>query len=129
MTSPLEWNTERLIEQDLAHLFHPLTNLHRHSKTGPLVLVEGKGSRVKDADGKWYVDGFAGLWNVNVGHGRTALAEVAKKQILQLAFQPTFFGLATPPAIELASKLAEMLPQHSHFQFTSGGAESNETAS
>ncbi len=128
MTSPLEWNTERLIEQDLAHLFHPLTNLHRHSKTGPLVLVEGKGSRVKDADGKWYVDGFAGLWNVNVGHGRTALAEVAKKQILQLAFQPTFFGLATPPAIELASKLAEMLPQHSHFQFTSGGAESNETA-
>ena len=47
----------------------------------------------------------------------------------RLAFQPTFFGLATPPVIELASKLATMLPGPiNHFQFTSGGAESNETA-
>ncbi|MCV4732486.1 aminotransferase class III-fold pyridoxal phosphate-dependent enzyme, partial [Escherichia coli] len=85
--------------------------------------VEGKGSRVKDSAGKWYLDGFAGLWNVNVGHGRSELAEVAREQMARLAFQPTFFGLATPPVIELASKLAELLPHHSHFQFTSGGAE------
>lgn len=128
MAQTLEYNTEKLIEQDLAHLFHPVTNLYRHSQTGPLVMVEGKGSRVKDAGGKWYLDGFAGLWNVNVGHGRSELAEVAAEQMRRLAFQPTFFGMATPPAIELAAKLSELLPHHSHFQFTSGGAESNETA-
>jgi len=128
MTQTFDWNTERLLEQDLAHLLHPVTNLHRHRKSGPLVLVEGQGVRVKDSTGKWYLDGFAGLWNVNVGHGRTELAEVAREQMARLAFQPTFFGLVTPPVIELASKLAELLPHHSHFQFTSGGAESNETA-
>ncbi|HEU4742440.1 MAG TPA: aspartate aminotransferase family protein [Meiothermus sp.] len=128
MPQTLEYDTEKLIEQDLAHLFHPVTNLHRHAQSGPLVMVEGRGSRVKDSSGKWYIDGFAGLWNVNVGHGRAELAEVAAEQMRRLAFQPTFFGMATPPAIELAAKLSELLPHHSHFQFTSGGAESNETA-
>lgn len=122
------WNTAALIEQDLAHLLHPVTNLHRHRQGKPLVLVHGQGSHVWDSEGNRYLDAFAGLWNVNVGHGRTELAQVAQKQMAELAFQPTFFGLATPPAIELAAKLAQMLPQHSHFQFTSGGAESNETA-
>ncbi len=124
----LDWNTEQLIEQDIAHHLHPVTNLHRHRQAGPLVLVEGKGSKVRDSQGRWYLDGFAGLWNVNVGHGRTELAEVAREQMARLAFQPTFFGLATPPAIELAAKMHQLLPHHSHFQFTSGGAESNETA-
>lgn len=122
------WNTEQLIEQDIAHHLHPVTNLHRHKQSGPVVLVEGKGSKVRDSEGKWYIDGFAGLWNVNVGYGRTELAEVAREQMARLAFQPTFFGLATPPVIELATRMHQLLPHHSHFQFTSGGAESNETA-
>ncbi|CAA9579614.1 MAG: Aminotransferase, class III [uncultured Thermomicrobiales bacterium] len=123
------WDTARLVEQDIAHMLHPVTNLHRHRQSGPLVIVRGEGSTVWDSDGKAYIDGFAGLWNVNVGHGRRELAEVAREQMARLAFQPTFFGLATPPAIELATKLAAMIPGPiNHFQFTSGGAESNETA-
>lgn len=127
MHTPI-WNTEHLIEQDIAHHLHPVTNLHRHKQNGPLVLVEGKASKVRDSEGKWYIDGFAGLWNVNVGYGRQELVEAARRQMTQLAFQPTFFGLATPPVIELAAKMHQLLPHHSHFQFTSGGAESNETA-
>ncbi|WP_299429986.1 aminotransferase class III-fold pyridoxal phosphate-dependent enzyme, partial [uncultured Meiothermus sp.] len=126
--STLTWNTELLIEQDTAHHFHPVTNLNRHKQSGPLVLVEGKGSKVRDSEGNWYIDGFAGLWNVNVGYGRSELAEVARDQMTRLAFQPTFFGLATPPVIELAAKMHRLLPHHSHLQLTSGGAESNETA-
>jgi adenosylmethionine-8-amino-7-oxononanoate aminotransferase len=123
------WETTALIEQDIAHMLHPVTNLHRHAKDGPLIFTHGKGSLLWDSDGKEYIDGFAGLWNVNVGHGRAELAEASKEQMERLAFQPTFFGLATPPVIELASKLATMLPGTvNHFQFTSGGAESNETA-
>jgi 4-aminobutyrate--pyruvate transaminase len=123
------WDTERLIELDLAHMLHPVTNLRQHSQTGPLVLTRGEGSRIFASDGTEYIDGFAGLWNVNVGHGRVELAEAGREQLETLAFSPTFFGLATPPAIELAAKLAALYSGSvNHFNFTSGGAESNETA-
>ncbi|MFN3267036.1 MAG: aspartate aminotransferase family protein [Deinococcales bacterium] len=123
------WDTERLLALDLAHVLHPVTNLHRHAKTGALVLTKGDGIHVWDSTGKRYIDGFAGLWNINVGHGRAVLAEAAKTQMNTLAFAPNFFGLATPPSIELAAKLAQIVPGNiNHFQFTSGGSESNETA-
>ena len=123
------WDTERLLALDLAHILHPVTNLHRHAKTGALILTKGEGTRVWDSTGKSYLDGFAGLWNINVGHGRSVLAEAAKTQMNSLAFAPNFFGLATPPSIELAAKLAQIVPSSiNHFQFTSGGSESNETA-
>ena len=95
----------------------------------PVEFVRGEGARLWDSDGKEYLDGFAGLWNVNVGYGRRELADVAREQLTRLAFSPTFFGMATPPAIELAAKVAEILPGPlNHVNFTSGGAESNETA-
>jgi adenosylmethionine-8-amino-7-oxononanoate aminotransferase len=123
------YDTAALVQMDIDHMLHPVTNLHQHAQSGPLVLTRGEGSRIYDSDGKEYIDAFAGLWNVNVGHGRTELAEAAREQIETLAFAPTFFGLATPPAIELAAKLAAIYPGPiNHFQFTSGGAESNETA-
>jgi adenosylmethionine-8-amino-7-oxononanoate aminotransferase len=130
MTATLPtWDTERLLELDLKHVLHPVTNLHRHAKTGPLVLTRGEGVHVWDSTGKKYLDGFAGLWNINVGHGRSVLGDVAREQMNRLAFAPNFFGIATPPSIELAAKLAAMMPGNlNHFQFTSGGSESNETA-
>ena len=123
------YDSARLRELDIAHHLHPVSNLKQVAANGPLVMVKGNGSLIWDADGKEYVDAFAGLWNINAGHGRTELAEIAKQQIEEIAYGPTFFGLATPPAIELAAKLAAMYPGDvNHFQFTSGGAESNETA-
>lgn len=114
---------------DIAYHLHPVTNLKQHAANGPLVMVRGEGSKLWDVDGKEYIDSFAGLWNVNVGHGRKVLAKAAAEQIEELAFAPTFFGIATPPPILLAQQLAEMYPGDvNHFQFTSGGAESNETA-
>src|SRR5690606_34213107 len=108
---------------------HPRTNLKRHAQVGPLVFVRGEGVHLFDSDGKQYIDAAAGLWNVNVGHGRSVLADAARDQVNALAFAPTFFGLATPPPIELAARLAALYPGPiNHFQFTSGGAESNETA-
>ncbi|MDQ3547390.1 MAG: aminotransferase class III-fold pyridoxal phosphate-dependent enzyme, partial [Chloroflexota bacterium] len=98
------FDTATLVQMDIDHMLHPVTNLHQHAKSGPLVLTRGEGSRIYDSDEKEYIDGFAGLWNVNVGHGRVALAEAAREQIAALAFAPTFFGLATPPAIQLAAK-------------------------
>ena len=123
------WNPAELVQKDQAHHLHPLSNLYRLRQYGPLVLVRGEGAWLWDAEGKRYLDGFAGLWNVNVGHGRQELAEVARAQMATVAFVPTFFGLVSPPTIELAARLAELFPGPiNHFHFTSGGAESNETA-
>src|SRR5688572_29145227 len=104
------FDTATLVQMDIDHMLHPVTNLHQHAQSGPLVLTRGEGSRIFDSDGKEYIDAFAGLWNVNVGHGRKVLAEAASEQIETLAFAPTFFGLATPPAIQLAARLADLYP-------------------
>jgi 4-aminobutyrate--pyruvate transaminase len=129
MSMTQTWNTEELVAKDKAHLLHPVSNLKSVRDNGPLVLARGEGVYLWDTDGKRYIDGFAGLWNVNVGHGRHELAVAAAEQIDEVAFVPTFFGLAAPPAIELAAKLADLFPGPlNHIHFTSGGAESNETA-
>jgi glutamate-1-semialdehyde aminotransferase len=72
-------DTATLVQMDIDHMLHPVTNLHQHAKSGPLVLARGEGSRIYDSDGKEYIDAFAGLWNVNVGHGRAELAEAARE--------------------------------------------------
>ncbi len=129
MTATQTWNTTELVEKDKAHLLHPVSNLKEMREHGPLILARGEGVYLWDTDGKRYIDAFAGLWNVNVGHGRKELADAASEQIMTVDFVPNFFGLASPPSIELAAKLAEIFPGHlNHFQFTSGGAESNETS-
>ncbi len=123
------WNTTELVEQDKAHLLHPLSNLRALRDHGPLVMVRGEDVFLWDSDGKRYIDAFAGLWNVNVGHARPELADAAAAQIREVEFVPNFFGLASPPPIELATRLAGLFPGTlNHFQFTAGGAESNETA-
>jgi 4-aminobutyrate--pyruvate transaminase len=123
------WNTAELVAQDQAHLLHPVSNLHAVREAGPLVMVRGEGVYLWDSDGKRYIDAFAGLWNVNVGHARPELAEAAAAQIREVEFVPNFFGLASPPPIELATRLAGLFPDPlNHFQFTAGGSESNETA-
>jgi hypothetical protein len=89
-------------------------------------MVRGEDVFLWDSDGKRYIDAFAGLWNVNVGHARAELADVAATQIREVAFVPNFFILASLPPIELATRLATLFPGNlNHFQFTSGGAESN----
>ncbi|MBX6342473.1 MAG: aspartate aminotransferase family protein, partial [Thermomicrobiaceae bacterium] len=111
------------------HLLHPVSNLHYLQEVGPLVLARGEGVYLWDTDGKRYLDAFAGLWNVNVGHGRHELSEAMAEQSDEVAFVPTFFGLAAPVTIELADRLADLFPDPlNHFNFTSGGAEANETA-
>jgi 4-aminobutyrate--pyruvate transaminase len=117
------------VAKDKAHLLHPLANLKQLREKGPLIFTRGEGVYLWDSDGNRFMDSFSGLWNVNVGHGRHELAQAAAEQIDEVAFVPTFFGLASPPVIELGTKLADLFPgKLNHFQFTSGGSESNETA-
>ncbi len=82
-----------------------------------------------DADGKEYIDGLAGLWNVALGHGRRELAEAARDQLETLGYASGYIGSSNLPAIELAERLARLTyPRINRFFFTSGGAEANESA-
>jgi signal transduction histidine kinase len=108
-------------------LLHPLHHPDDHVE--PLVLVKGEGAVVWDAQGREFLDGLAGLWNTNVGHGRKELAEAGAAQMSTLAFSSGYIGSSNVPAIELSTRLSQLAyPSLNTVFFTSGGAESNESA-
>jgi 4-aminobutyrate--pyruvate transaminase len=117
------------VAADLAHLVHPLTNHARLRDGGPTVAVEGVGCEVVLAGGQRLLDGIAGLWTVNLGYGREELVRAAAEQMSKLAYCTTFGGGSSPPAIELAQRVAlKTLGDDSAVFLTSGGSEANETA-
>jgi adenosylmethionine-8-amino-7-oxononanoate aminotransferase len=112
---------------DQAHLMHPLH--HPSAYPATRVWVKGQGARITDATGREYLDGLAGLWNVNIGHGRRELGEAALKQMSTLAFHSAYAGGTNEPAIHLAERLSTIAyPSINTFFFTSGGAESSESS-
>src|SRR3954468_5102180 len=87
------------------------------------MIVRGEGSYVYDVHGKRYLDGLAGLFVVQAGHGRSELAEAAAKQAQELAFFP-LWSYAHPKAVELAQRLAHHAPGDlNKVFFTTGGGE------
>ncbi len=92
------------------------------------VIVRGLGHRIWDDRGRSYFDGLAGLFTVQVGHGRTQLAEAAAAQATELAYFP-LWSYAHPKAIELAERLAGYAPEGlNRVFFTTGGGEAVESA-
>src|ERR1700724_2934415 len=92
------------------------------------VIVRGEGAYVWDQHGKRYLDGLAGLFTSQIGHGRTELAEAGAKQASTLAYFP-LWTYAHPRAIELADRIAALAPGDlNRVFFTSGGSEAVETA-
>src|SRR5580765_2372787 len=92
------------------------------------IITRGEGHRIWDSNGKEYIDGLAGLFVVNAGHGRTEIAEAMAKQASELAFFP-LWSYAHPRAIELAERLAAGAPGDlNRVFFTTGGGEAVETA-
>jgi len=92
------------------------------------VMVRGEGAYVWDHRGKRYLDGLAGLFTSQLGHGRTDLAEAASKQASELAYFP-LWTYAHPRAIELAARIASLTPGDlNRVFFTTGGSEAVESA-
>jgi adenosylmethionine-8-amino-7-oxononanoate aminotransferase len=121
------WTPATLVADDRAHLLHPLQHPADHA--APHVWVKGRGAVLTDAEGREYLDGLACLWNVNVGHGRTELAEAAAAQMATLAYGTNYVGSSNVPAIRLAQRLTELAyPNLVATYFASGGAEANESA-
>jgi adenosylmethionine-8-amino-7-oxononanoate aminotransferase len=75
------------------------------------------------------IDGLAGLWNVNVGHGRGVLADAAAAQMRKIAYTSAYVGATNEPAVRLAEKIVgHAYPNSSAVYYTTAGAESNESA-
>jgi adenosylmethionine-8-amino-7-oxononanoate aminotransferase len=110
------------------HLWMHFTKISSYAKSPVPTIVRGDGARIYDVNGKAYLDGLAGLFVVQAGHGRRELAEAAFKQASELAFFP-LWSYAHPQAIELADRLAERAPGDlNKVFFTTGGGEAVETA-
>jgi len=129
MSEAIDRDVRDWYRDDLAYILHPATALKAHGEVGPTILVEGHDIYVQDLHGRQYIDGLAGLWNVNIGHGRPEIGDAVREQIGRLAFAPSFFGFSNLPAIALAKKLIGLTPPHlTHVFYTSSGSESNESA-
>jgi adenosylmethionine-8-amino-7-oxononanoate aminotransferase len=110
------------------HLWMHFTRLSSYDDSPVPTIVRGEGAYIWDANGKRYLDGLAGLFVVQAGHGREELARAAYDQAKKLAFFP-LWSYAHPPAIELADRLADYAPGDlNKVFFTTGGGEAVETA-
>ena len=92
------------------------------------VITHGEGHHIVDSRGKKYIDGLAGLFVVNAGHGRERIVQAAAKQMQALDFMP-LWSYAHPAAIELSERIASFAPGDlNRVFFSTGGGEAVETA-
>ena len=124
-----EDDTGRWRELDRRHHLHPFTNPAELARKDVRLITRADGCWLWDSEGNRILDGMAGLWCVNVGYGRAELVEAARRQMAELPFYNTFFQTATPPAVELAARLAGIAPPGmDRVFFTNSGSEANDTA-
>ncbi len=112
---------------DLEALWLPFT-ANRQFKANPRLLAKAEGMHYWTHDGRKILDGVAGLWCVNAGHGRKEIAEAVSRQIATMEYAPPF-QMGHPLAFELANRLVELTPGDlDHVFFTNSGSESVDTA-
>ena len=117
-----------LVELDRAHLVHPVTPLRAHEARGVTVITSAEGCFLTDAAGNRLLDGFAGLWCVNVGYGHKSIVDAAAEQMMRLPYATGYFHFGSEPAIRLAAELAELAPcDLDHVFFTLGGSDAVDT--
>ncbi|AXS39311.1 aspartate aminotransferase family protein [Breoghania sp. L-A4] len=120
--------TSALRESDAKHHLHPFSDHKALNAEGSRVIVKGEGCWIWDSDGNRILDGMAGLWCSQIGHGRKEIADVVHAQMCELEYYNTFFKTTHPPVVALAQKLSELAPAHlNHVFFTNSGSEANDT--
>ena len=119
---------EALQEKAKRHLWLHFTRMSSYAAADMPVIVRGEGNYVYDQHGKRYLDGLAGLFVSQIGHGRTEVAEAGARQASELAYFP-LWSYAHPQAIELAERLATKAPGDlNRVFFNSSGSEAVESA-
>ncbi|MBU2654126.1 aminotransferase class III-fold pyridoxal phosphate-dependent enzyme [Acidomonas methanolica] len=122
-------NTETLLRTDRDHLIHPVSSWKDHEAAGARILRSGKGAWVTDSEGRDLLDGFSGLWCVNVGYGCQSVVDAATEQMSRLPYATGYFGFANEAAIALAGRLAAKAPGDlNRVFFSQGGSDAVDSA-
>jgi len=113
-----------------ARFWHPMMRPAAMRERKPLRIVRGDGCYVFDDAGRKFVDGVAGLWNVNVGHNRPEIKRAITDQLEQLEYFQLFDGVSNPKAEQLSAQLIDVLsPEHmARVVYSSNGSDATETA-
>ncbi|GGK56639.1 aminotransferase [Amphritea balenae] len=124
-----EFTHTEFFEMDKQHFIHPYTDFSTFQDEGSQVISHSEGVYVTDTEGKPYLDGIAGLWCVNIGHGRREMAEAISNQVTTMEYYNPFGHSTNKPAAQLAAKLAELSPGNlNHVFYGCGGSVANDTA-
>ncbi len=124
-----------LASLDRASVLHPSTNIHDFA-TGqvPSTVVDtASGVRIRDTQGHELIDAFAGLYCVNIGYGRTEVADAIARQAHKLAYYHTYAGHSTEELIRLSDRLIKMAPASNgggamqRVFYGTSGSDANET--
>ena len=116
---------------DRETVLHPFTVLKDFSEGrlgDPRIVEEGQGCRIRDRKGHELIDGFAGLYCVNIGYGRREVAEAIYEQAKQLAFYQSYAAHSTEALIRLSERLVAMAPgRPARVFYGLSGSDANET--
>jgi L-2,4-diaminobutyrate transaminase len=121
---------DRIKEMDRRAVLHPFTQAadYASGKIDPVVVESGSGARIRTADGQELIDGFGGLYCVNVGYGRAEVADAIHQQAQQLAYYHSYAGHTTEPLARLSDRLIRMAPAGMAKVFYGlSGSDANET--
>ena len=122
-------NGHSIWKMDRDHFIHPYTDYSVFLDEGSQVISGARGVTVSDDKGRDYLDAIAGLWCVNIGHGREEMADAIRDQVLRMQYYNPFGHSTNEPASILAAKLAELAPGNlNHVFYSSGGSTANDVA-
>ena len=125
--SQTDW--KKLWEMDRDHFIHPYTDFSTFREQGSQIISSAEGVHVIDSRGNRLLDGMAGLWCVNIGHGRREMVECIAEQAGRMQYYNPFGHSGNEPAAMLSAKLAELTPGGlNHVFFTTGGSTANDAA-
>lgn len=123
-------HNDNLEQWDRENFFHPSTHLAEFARgnVAQRVITGGSGCHIEDRDGNKMLDAFAGLYCVNVGYGRTEIADAIAEQAHELAYYHSYVGHGTEASITLAKMVMDRAPDHmSKVYFGMSGSDANET--
>ena len=103
-------NALSVAEIDKTYHLHPFTSVAEILQDGPLVIDKGRGVYVEDDRGRELIDGAAGLWCVNVGHGREEIITAIEQQMRRLDYFQSFSGATNEPVAQLSARVLELAP-------------------
>ena len=114
-----------IVNSDKSHVWHHLSPHKPLQSTDPMMIVEGKGMRVKDINGREYLDAVSGgVWTVNVGYGRESIANAVRDQLTKMCYFANSAG--SIPGAQFAEKLIDKMPGLNRVYYSNSGSEANE---